>query len=70
MQDVIYYQCSVKVSYETEDGKIKKQNESYLVEAETQALASSKIEQKMRDMLNGQDFVVTSVRASRILEIF
>ena len=64
-----YFQCYVTVSYETEKG-LKKKRESYLIQAETQTEASVLFEQKMKERLSmGQEFEITAVNYSRILEV-
>jgi hypothetical protein len=64
----MYYTAKVVVEFETDNGKIKKVSETYLVEASSVTHAESIVHREFSK--EQRDFEVKSVTQSRYLDVF
>jgi hypothetical protein len=65
----IWFQCKIKYQKEDENGRLKTQNEPYLVDAVSYTEAEARIYQELGSIIRGE-FEVTSINKSKITDIF
>lgn len=64
-----WFQCKVKYTKITEDGKEKKVSEPYLIDAMSFTEAETRIYTELEKLISG-DFIITDISRSNIAEIF
>jgi len=64
-----YFQVVVQVKVEDEKGKIKKQNETYIVEAVSCLDAEETVTKDFVDEGSNLDFKVTSVKETKVVKV-
>jgi len=64
-----WFECKVKYTKVDDDGRERKVNETYLVDAVTFTDAETRIIQQLQTMVRGE-FIVDNIKKSNIVEIF
>jgi hypothetical protein len=64
-----YFQVNVELRDVNEKGKVTKTREQYLVDAETCVEAETKVVKKFTDEGNNLDYIIPSVKETKILEV-